>query len=281
MNTSLSVTNKEWLSHATRVLKGANISSPELDAIILLCFCLKIKKIELLSNPSTILTKTNLSLADKLLNKRKLGYPVAYLTKTVEFYNHSFFVDTRVLIPRPESESFINLLKTENISKLKYLTDLGCGSGILGIVSKIIFPNLEVELLDKSKSALDVVKINLSSVGIDANIILSDLLTLSNNNFDIILANLPYVPENMSVNKAASFEPKMAIFAKNDGLFYYKELLKQLSAKPTKPSLILIECLNKQLSELTNLFNGLGYELTKSEGLVHMYSFVSTIDSRS
>src|SRR5665213_1193623 len=131
MNTNLLVTNKGWLSYATQKLKVAGIDSADLDALIILCFCLKLTKIEVLSSPNNQLSKNQIRLTDKLLALRALNYPITYITRNIEFYNRSFYIDHRVLSPRPESESFINLLKTEKISNLKYLTDLGCGSGVI------------------------------------------------------------------------------------------------------------------------------------------------------
>jgi len=272
MNTASLITSKEWLGLATKKLSLVGISTPELDAVLLLCFSLNVTKIELLSKPNIMLSKNKLNLANKLLQQRELGYPIAYLTKKIEFYGHTFFVDNRVLIPRPESESFINILRAIDISKMKYLTDLGCGSGVLGITAKIEFPFLRVSLLDKSKRALNVTKINLKSSGVDAKVILSDLFSFYEDSPDIILANLPYVPKYMSVNKSASFEPKMAIFAENDGIFYYRKMLDQMKKKAISPKFILIECLDKQIEFIVKLFNRSGYFLIQSDGLVHLFS---------
>lgn len=273
MNTSLSPTNKGWLGYATKKLKVAGIDSASLDAIIILCFCLKLTKINVLSNPYNKLSKNQLKLAEKLLDLREKNYPIAYITNKIEFYNRSFYVDKRVLIPRPESESFINLLKSENISNLQHLTDLGCGSGILGITANLEFPHINIELLDKSRYALKVTNINLSNFKIQAEVKLSNLLSSSNHKFDIILANLPYVPENMTVSEAILFEPKLAVFAGTDGLNLYKKMIAQLKKSNHKPKFILIECLNHQKPILKDLFNEISYKPIKSEGLVHMFVY--------
>lgn len=273
MNTNSSVTNKLWLSYATKKLKVANIDSANLDALIILCFSLKQTKIEILSGPDNKLSKTQTALANKLLERRALNYPIVYITQSIEFYNYTFYVDSRVLSPRPESESFINLLKSENISNLKFLTDVGCGSGVLGITTKIIFPYLNVELLDKSKNALKVTEINLSNFGIAAKVRLSNLLSSSNNKYDIILANLPYVPDSMQVSSAVLFEPKMAIFAGRDGLRFYRNMLKQLKQTGHRPKYILIECLDNQATTINGLLSELGYRLIRSEGIVHMFLY--------
>ena len=271
MNTNLSVTNKSWLSYATQKLKAAGIDSAGLDAIIILCFCLKLKKIDVLSNPSNKLTKNQVKLADKLLKLRVSNYPIGYITQNIEFYNRSFYIDKHVLIPRPESESFINLLKTVDLSNIKYLTDLGCGSGVLGITAKLEFPNLNIELLDKSINALKVTKKNLSLFRIKSVATLSDLLLSSDNKFDVLLANLPYVPNEMLVSRSVLFEPKMAVFSGHDGLDLYRRMLNEIKDLNHKPKFILIECLDQQVPVLDTLFNKIDYKPIKSEALVHMY----------
>jgi release factor glutamine methyltransferase len=267
------VTNNEWLKCATKKLLAAGIDSAQLDSLILLCFCRNLTKLEILSSPNQIVPRDDLYRADKFLAKRLLNYPVAYITKQVEFYGRTFYVDSRVLIPRPESESFINLLKSTDISGLRYLTDVGCGSGILGITAKLEFPNLNVELLDKSTSALKVANINKNNLLCKADIKLSNVLSESSHNFDIILANLPYVPIDMNINEPAKFEPKMAIFAPTNGLYFYELLVDQISGINKRPKYILIECLENQIELVTKLLNKISYKLERSDGLVHQFTY--------
>jgi len=271
MKTSSLVTSNEWLKIATQRLLTSGIDSASLDALLILCFCLKLPKVEILSNPNRKLTVTTLNRASKLLEKRKLNYPIAYITKKIEFYNRVFNVDSRVLIPRPESESFINLLKTSRLSNLKFLTDVGCGSGILGLTAKLEFPQLDVELLDISKGALKVANINQNELDVQARIRLSNLLDNSDYKFDIILANLPYIPTDMSISASAKFEPKIAIFASTDGLIYYRNLTDQLRRADKKPKYILIECLEEQIESVTKMFDDISYKLVRSESLVHEF----------
>ncbi len=272
MRTNLLTTNSEWLKNATQKLTVAGVESASIDSLIILCFSLSLPKLEILTNPNKILTRKELKLANKLLTKRLEHYPISYLTKQVEFYNRTFYIDRRVLSPRPESESFINLLKLSDISNLKYLTDVGCGSGVLGITSKLEFPHLNIELLDNSKNALKVTGINVDKFQISSKIKLSNLIGNSDYKFDIILANLPYIPYTTTINRAASFEPKMSIFAPDNGLHFYKALARQLVVKKKNPKYIFIECLDNQITELTKLFSNNSYKLTMSEGLVHRFS---------
>jgi methylase of polypeptide subunit release factors len=79
----------------------------------------------------------------------------------------------------------------------------------------------------------------------------------------------------MVVSRAVLFEPKMAVFAENDGLYFYNKMLKQLNDINHRPKYILVECLSQQVSTLTKLLNKLHYKQIRSEGLVHMFLFDS------
>ncbi|HUY53083.1 MAG TPA: HemK/PrmC family methyltransferase [Candidatus Dormibacteraeota bacterium] len=272
MKTSLLITNNEWLKDATRKLIIAGIKSAPLDSLIILSFCLKVSKIEILTNPTRTIPNKKIKLVNRFLAKRLEHYPISYLIKQVEFYGRTFYIDSRVLSPRPESEAFINILKLSDISNLRYLTDVGCGSGILGITSKLEFPHLDIEFLDNSRNALKVASLNIDNFKIESIIRLSDIINDSDYKFDIILANLPYIPYSTIINKAAGHEPKMAIFAHDNGLYFYKILIKQLTVAKKSPKHILIECLESQIVPLTKLFNNISYKLTASDGLVHRFS---------
>jgi release factor glutamine methyltransferase len=271
MKTSSSITNKIWLSVATAKLLNSGIDSAQIDSLIILCYSLHVSKLEILANPNVLVPAAKERIANKILDRRIDGYPIAYTTKDIEFYGRSFYVDRRTLIPRPESESFINLLKTSDLKDVKQLTDVGCGSGILGITAKIEIPKLKVELVDKYTKALEVAILNLKKFKIATRPIQSNLLTNSNKKYDIILANLPYIPKDMPINFAAKFEPKNAIFSGYDGLDLYRMLAKQIAQFNKYPKYILIECLDNQLKEISNIFLALGYTLCRSEFLVHQF----------
>jgi release factor glutamine methyltransferase len=272
MNTNLSITNKSWLSTASKRLVKSDIESAKLDALIILSKSSSSTKLNIISNPNHQLTSRQLKTADRLLNKRLKGIPIAYLTNCVEFYGYNFYVNDFVLIPRPESESFINLLKKIDIKSLSNLADVGSGSGVLGITAKLVFPHLSVELLDKSKATLKISKINSNQHKTKVSIKQSNLLSKSSKNIDIILANLPYVPTTTKLNLSATFEPKEAIFSGLDGLDLYKRLIPKISELINKPQFILIECLDNQIIEISKLFKTISYEPKISEGLVHVFS---------
>ena len=228
------MTIHDWISTATTRLTTAGASSPRLDAEVLLAHALGQSRTWLIAHQNDNIDDTKvLENASKLLAKRLERVPVAYLTNHKEFYNRSFFVDKRVLIPRPESETIIELLRpivhdvaatTTNVR----LLDVGTGSGCLGITAKLEFPSLSVTASDVSKEALAVARKNASLLHADITIVQSDLLAaFSSIEFDIIIANLPYVDTEWHRSPETDHEPTLALFADDKGLELIKKCMQQ------------------------------------------------------
>ncbi|NCS83246.1 peptide chain release factor N(5)-glutamine methyltransferase, partial [Candidatus Saccharibacteria bacterium] len=144
---SPSLTVKEWLRRATRLLKDAGIPSATLDAELLLSHTLREPRIWLHAHPEAELDIRTQEIAQARLDLRLDRVPVAYIIGHKDFYGHAFRVTTATLIPRPESESVIELLKKTfsayknrtNETPLR-LVDVGTGSGNLGVTAKLLFP---------------------------------------------------------------------------------------------------------------------------------------------
>ncbi len=282
------MTFNEWLQISTKKLAEKNISSARLDCLIILELVLKIDRTKILAELNTELEIKQILLLNQFLNTRIKQTPIAYLTKKVEFYGRDFYVDQRVLIPRPESELIVELAKqlvinlnkpiqnTHNSLSIKtspneykainkylekttsngiiQLADVGCGSGNLGISISLELPKTTVDLIDNSLPALQVTKINVAKYSTDNLVIESYLLNNTSKDYQIIIANLPYVPDGFPISESAKFEPKHALYAGNDGLKYYRELFNQLSEIKIKPLYIIIEkmpILDTRLAELT------------------------------
>ncbi|NCD00592.1 peptide chain release factor N(5)-glutamine methyltransferase [bacterium] len=202
---------------------------------------LGIDKSALIIKENKKLTKKEAKKINKWLKLRLKNYPLAYLTKEKTFYNLNFSVNKNTLIPRPESELFIDYLKEKNLSNYSII-DIGTGSGCLIIT---LFKNLKPEQkentlftgLDVSKKALKVAKKNNKKYNTVNNIKLlkSNLLNNKKISFkeeNILIANLPYVSKEIyKKEKSIKKEPKLALIAKNNGLHYYKKLLNNLKDK--------------------------------------------------
>lgn len=168
--------------------------------------------------------KGNIEEAIKRLND---GEPVQYIVGDVDFYGNIIKVDKRVLIPRFETEGLVEIA-------LEYLTntnidivDLGTGSGCIPITLKKKLPNINVDAVDISLDALELAKENAKLNNVDINFIQGNMLNPLNKKYDSIISNPPYIAYDEEVmDIVKNNEPNNALYADNDGLYFYEEILK-------------------------------------------------------
>lgn len=265
---SLAPTLNEWLASETNRLEKAGIQTARLDCLVLLCDELQQDKAHILAHPEQVLNHQQLERLHKKVMQRTTGLPLAYIRGRVDFYGREFFVNTRVLVPRPESETMITLLKSLSLSSIPTILDVGSGSGCLGITAALEIPNSQVSFCDIDLSTLAVANHNARKHHITAKYYPSNLLASVPGTYEIILANLPYVPVSMPINKAAGFEPKHALFAGDDGLDLYREFFEQLDTKSWTPKHILCESLPSQHYELASIAHSFGYSLRQTDDFI-------------
>jgi release factor glutamine methyltransferase len=236
----------------SELLKDAKqkLERPEdyLAVEVLLCYYLNREKEYLITNSNEELPAGIVGGFWTLFNRFYQGEPVAYLTNKKEFYGLDFFVDKRVLIPRPETELMVDLVLEYGKrmgGHLKVL-DVGTGCGCIAVAVAKNCQDIEVLGVDISEEALDVAQKNLELNGVQSlvNLKRSDLLTDVDEYFDIIVANLPYIGEekfNFVSKEAEKYEPHQALFGGTDGLRLYENLFEQIQVKMWKPKLLLGE----------------------------------------
>lgn len=236
---------KDWLDQASNLLLDANIPSFNLDAEILLANVLNQDRTFLHAHPERLITPNQLKIADHNLKLRAKRLPIAYIIGNKEFYGRKFKVSPDTLIPRPESETIIELLtdilKSNPKKQPIKLVDIGTGSGCLGITAKLEFPNIEAVLIDISNDALKIAAQNAKDLSADVQIIQSNLLQDYSPKADIILANLPYVDPSWERSPETDYEPGLALFADDDGLSIIKTLITQTDDNLAQNGYLLIE----------------------------------------
>lgn len=273
----------DWLAGATKKLELVGIGTARLDVLVLLEDVTGKERGYLLAHPESLVAPDELSKLTNLLNLRSTHQPLAYVRGKTEFYGRDFLITPDVLEPRPESETMIELLKkivTEPatpynallLDKKLTLADVGSGSGALGITSLLELPNLHVDLLDIDEKALNVSKSNVDLFTLSISVIKSDLLANSNRDYDILLCNLPYVPDDYKINQAAMLEPKIAIFGGPDGLDIYRKLFNQIKNSESKSLLILTEALPPQHVVLNTIAEAAGYKLIDREDFIQAFA---------
>ncbi len=263
----------EWINDATQKLKDRGILQPRLDALVILSHLTGYDHANILAHSEKTLSPQQLSSLSLLLSRREQYEPIAYIVGKKEFYRRSFTVTPDVLIPRPESESFIELLQKFGPLAGRRLLDVGTGSGALAITVKLENPKLQVYASDISKSALAVAKINAHQFNADIHFIESNLLSTIEEDFDIIVANLPYVPPDYNVSKDLSFEPQIALYAEHGGLALIEDFLRQTPGKLLAGGVVLIECLSSQHKSVITFAKQVDLVLKESSGLVLVFGY--------
>ncbi len=222
----------EWLANSTSQLSEITISSARLDAEIILAFALGKDRTYLHAYPDQTIDDKVLEIANKSLASRLKHTPIAYIVGRKEFYGRQFTVTPATLIPRPESEDIITILKEILLTTTYHLpsarlVDVGTGSGCLGITAKLELPNLDVTLIDISDEALKIAAKNAANLAADVDIIHSNLLKEYAVRPDIIIANLPYVDRSWDRSPETDYEPESALFADDNGQSLIKELISE------------------------------------------------------
>ena len=155
------------------------------------------------------------------------GEPVQYIVGDVDFYGNIIKVDKRVLIPRFETEGLCELALSYLTNTKLNVVDLGTGSGCIPITLKKKLPNICMDAVDISKDALELARENAKFNNVEINFFERDMLNPIDKKYDLIISNPPYLPQDSEVmDVVKNNEPHMALFAENNGYYFYEGILK-------------------------------------------------------
>jgi len=255
-----------WLRDSAEQLARVGIPSALLDAEIILAHTLRKSRTWLHAHDDELVSPRHLDIANARLALRLDRVPIAYIIGHKEFYGRLFKVTPSVLIPRPESEEIITLIK-------KYVThgtlvDVGTGSGCLGITAKLEIPALRVILIDTSRFALTVARENAVNLHADVMAQRSDLLSEIDTPLDAIIANLPYVDRSWDVSPETSHEPNDALYADDNGLHLIFKLLDQVPTRLLPSGTLLLEADDRQHAAIIDYAQKRGLEQLETSGLI-------------
>ncbi|MDR0800478.1 MAG: peptide chain release factor N(5)-glutamine methyltransferase [Endomicrobium sp.] len=253
------------LKTAGTFLRSRGLSEPESDAEVLLSFVLQTKR-----------SKLPLIRDQKLTNRQKLQYkeyvlrrskrePAAYITGFAGFMGFEFKVNKNVLIPRSETEilveTVLNLAEKENENSA---LDLCTGSGCIAVSLAKLGKFRNVTASDVSFSALEIAKENAQiNNTLDIDFVESDIFNkMGDKNFDMIVSNPPYVSdeEYNALEPELKYEPKIALTAQDDGLFFYGEIACQAVKYLKNDGFILLELNAYKAGEIKRIFSDNGYK---------------------
>lgn len=268
------MTIAEWLVCSMIKLREAEVPNGRTDALVLLMDLFGYDKSWVHTHPEYELDDLQVRELNYRLAKRAAHIPLAYIRGFSEFYGRIFTVNTQVLVPRPESESFIEILKLiEKEFEIPRIADIGTGSGCLGITAALEIPEALVHLYDIDPNALGMAYHNALQYGLELHYYESDLLSnLQRGKYDILLANLPYVPKNLITSPEIKKEPALALFSGIDGLSHYRKFWKQVRTHEFKPAYVLAESLEDQHGSVETLAKNAGYKLKRTDVLVQLFT---------
>lgn len=255
------MTVDDWLKDAQKKLKRAGVDSPRLDALLFLEQATQKERSWLQAHHDYKLSASKLKQLNSWLERRLNREPLAYILNTKEFMGLQFFVNNAVLIPRPETEVMVEEAVKLAPNGAKVL-EIGTGSGCISLSLAHRRSDLKITAGDISLEALKVAEKNAKTHKTKVNFLFSDLFSAVRYKYGVILANLPYVPDNARRQPELDFEPSIALFGGSDGLELYRKFFEGLSSHTTADSLILIEAGPTQRLELANLASANGYTLT-------------------
>jgi release factor glutamine methyltransferase len=246
---------RQALDYARKAIENSRIPDASLEGEILIRYITGMDRAALYANQDKELDSREFLQFSILLRHRLNGEPSAYITGHKEFYGREFYVDPRVLIPRPETELLIE--KTiELVKNYKYssIADVGTGSGCIAVTLAKELPRVKMYATDFSPYAVEIAAQNIKNHGLTGKIKLlqGNLLEQLPKSVNVIVANLPYV-KKAEVN--LPYEPQIALNGGEDGLDIIREIIKQVPGKLKKRGALLLEIGMGQSEEVKDLLN--------------------------
>jgi release factor glutamine methyltransferase len=262
--------NKDWavsdlLKTTADFLGQKGLPSPRLEAELLLSEVLSLSRVALYVNFERILNAPELDAYRDLVRRRMGREPTAYILGRKEFYSLNFKVTKDTLIPRPETERLVDeaLLLVKDLNE-PIIADVGCGCGAIALSLAKNLKTAKIAATDVSSKALSVARENAESLGLAERIefLEGDLAApLSGRSFDLICANLPYVPEGdlkALEPDVVKFEPLLALNGGPDGLSLYRRLIDGIGQILKPGAYLLMEIHPPTLAKLIELFKAEG-----------------------
>jgi release factor glutamine methyltransferase len=252
------------------VQSGTQPSLDRLDAQLLMLHALGREQYDrawLITHDDAELSEPAALAFQTLCQRRLNGEPVAYIVGSKPFFGLDLQVDKRVLVPRPDTETLVEWALTFDTahSVLKVL-DMGTGSGAIALALKSVRPDWQVTALDASADALAVAQSNAKRLNLNVNFLKSSWFdALSNEKFDLIVSNPPYIVEGDWHMAALAYEPKQALTSGADGLDDIRHIIQQAPEFLTSVGWLLLEHGYDQAAAVRDLLAQRGFAQVQSQ----------------
>ncbi len=253
----------ETLTSGADYLAKRGVEESRLNMEHLLAHVLRCRRLDLYLRFNEMLHEEDLLPLRGLLKRRGEGEPLQHLLGMVEFHGHEFISDHRALVPRPETEYLVHLLVEKYFPGTfpARVLDMGAGTGCIGLSLAKAWPAAEVTLADISEDALELARLNAGRLDLRPKFFRSDLFEKVAGEFDLIVANLPYVPlsEKNSLSREVLRDPATALFGGTDGLDIVRRFVESCPPHLTPEGLIALELGHNQAAEVGKCLRDLGF----------------------
>lgn len=253
---------REALQQAKQILKAAAIDTASLDANLLLSHVTSLSKVMLIAHDEDELSKEQEDKFFSLINKRKSGYPIAYILGYKEFFGLRLKVTEDTLIPRPDTETLVE--KALAFNPQGKVLDLGTGTGAIILALKSELKSaIDAYAVDLSKKALEVASFNSQKLNLPVTFIQSNWFSmLGDLKFSMIVSNPPYIQKDdiHLTQTSLPFEPIQALTSDDDGLLDIKLICKEAKKHLENGAPLLIEHGFNQGEKVRAIFTEQGYK---------------------
>jgi release factor glutamine methyltransferase len=234
----------EVLQSTTAYFKKRGLESPRLNAEHLIAHSLGKKRLDIYLEFERDLTEPELAPLRELVRRRAQNEPLQHLLGTVEFCGKLFLCDKRALVPRPETEQLVELVASKIQNPKSKIVDVGTGAGVIALTLAGKFPEAEIVATDVSEDALALARENAARLGIDRmQFVQGDLLENTAGDFDVIVANLPYISrqDRDQLTPEVLRDPEVALFAGERGDEIIHRLIEEALSRLRAGGLLALE----------------------------------------
>jgi release factor glutamine methyltransferase len=273
-------TIRSLVESGRELLRSSHIRTYYLDAEVLGAFALRTSRVRVMTRGELLVSKTAQAFFNQLVFQRARGMPVAYLTHEKEFMGIPFYVDERVLIPRPETELMVEeIMRIAQVSPPLRILDVGTGSGAIALSCARYVPNAVVIGSDRSAAALEVAAENIRRQNLAHRVALrtSDLFSAFKHGsdiFDIIVSNPPYIDrdEMSALPGDVLYEPWQALDGGDGGMELLRAIIEQapryiapngyliLEMDPRQKEQVIEACNNRHARRVTVVRDYAGFD---------------------
>jgi release factor glutamine methyltransferase len=254
----------EAIQHGKILFSKAGIETPLLDATVLISEASGLRKETIFAVSNDPVPEEIEKIYLEFLGKRLTGLPVSYILNRKEFYSLQFFVDSRVLVPRPDTETLVEYVRSLLAAnpRIRSIHDVCTGSGCIPITLAFYFPNLRFSASDISDKALEVCSLNSRKIlGREIPLRKSDLFNDVPGRFDMITANPPYLTsKEVQVMREAGWpEPLTALEGGEDGLDLVMRLVTEALESLNESGYLILESAAWQTERIEEIMKDSGY----------------------